>query len=103
MEPPPPSHHAIHTLPGAESLHICDDPVEESLPRFAGAPGGVGGDEEIVEAGGAGDEEGVVGGGRFALKRVRCCTQQGCALAPPAGRGDKHPLRVERERTRIAP
>ncbi len=70
MEPPPLSHHSIHLLPRAESLHICDDPVEEALPRFAGAPGGVGGDEEIVEAGGAGDEEGVVGGGRFGRQDI---------------------------------
>ena len=55
------SHHPIQSFSLAEGDDIGDDAVEESLPRLEGTPGGVRGDEEIIESGGAGDEEGMIG------------------------------------------
>src|SRR5690606_10637524 len=64
------SNDAVDPLARPEGADVGDDAVEETLPRLAGAPGGVRGDQEIVEPGGTGREEGMVGGRRLGGENI---------------------------------
>ena len=64
------SHDPIDLPAFSEGLDIRDDAVEQSLPCLGGAPGGVRSDEKIFESSGAGDEEGMLGGGGLGRQHV---------------------------------